>query len=285
MFKGVNKIAVTAALSVGLLSACSSRPENTQAEGLYSDIEQAMEDGQYEKAIILMDSMDMAYPEMTELRGRLLKMRPSAMEGWTLAEIQKADCDMAYAQMLVDSLSKMFEKISDPKLVEAYYVHKKGKVPDIMSATAVEPRLDEHFGFYIVSSLQGKNIGLNSIGLSVNGHEAYSGIIPYGDDRSFSGSNGQKTVFSGKDVEEIGILAANNPESGKLVFRGNKGSHTIAITQRQVVAIGDAYKYSEARKSLVSAQILREKLERKLQIARNQMANIVSSEDRGRNHD
>ena len=46
MFKGVNKIAVTAALSVGLLSACSSRPENTQAEGLYSDIEQAMEDGQ-----------------------------------------------------------------------------------------------------------------------------------------------------------------------------------------------------------------------------------------------
>ena len=192
---------------------------------------------------------------------------------------------MAYAQMLVDSLSKMFEKISDPKLVEAYYVHKKGKVPDIMSATAVEPRLDEQFGFYIVSSLQGKNIGLNSIGLSVNGHEAYSGIIPYGDDRSFSGSNGQKTVFSGKDVEEIGILAANNPESGKLVFRGNKGSHTIAITQRQVVAIGDAYKYSEARKSLVSAQILREKLERKLQIARNQMANIVSSEDRGRNHD
>ena len=52
-----------------------------------------------------------------------------------------------------------------------------------------------------------------------------------------------------------------------------------------MVAIGDAYKYSEARKSLVSAQILREKLERKLQIARNQMANIVSSEDRGRNHD
>ena len=40
-------------------------------------------------------------------------MRPLGSGGWTLAEIQKADCGIAYAQMLVDSLSKMFEKISD----------------------------------------------------------------------------------------------------------------------------------------------------------------------------
>ena len=116
----------TAALSVGLLSACSSRPENTQAEAIFG-YRTGHGGRPHEKAISYLWLHDTAYPEMTELRGRLLKMRPSAMEGWTLAEIQKADCDMAYAQMLVDSLSKMFEKISDPKLVEAYYVHKKEK--------------------------------------------------------------------------------------------------------------------------------------------------------------
>lgn len=275
MFNVVNKNISFASVATCLLLFSCGNSHNSGALALRESIDSAISQGKYSDAIVLMDSLDSAYPEEVELRSDVLRMRPSVIEGLTISEISLADSVLAEAEMAIEQLAPAFEHVENKALVENYYVSKAGKVKNLMNATGIEARLDEDFTFYIIASLQGKNIGLNSITLETDGQKASTNIIPEGDERSITGVTGQKAVFSGPDAEEIGALAAEHRGSNSsITFNGRSGEKTINLTSEQTAALADTYLYSQALQNLRISKIRREKLERQLQISRNQKANI-----------
>lgn len=278
MYNATNKCVLAAAAAM-MMWSCGSSEKFPEARAMSESIDSAMSVGQYALAVELMDSLDKTYPLATQIRTEVLRKRPEAMEGLTLQMIAKADSVLAAAEMTIDTLSGKFEHVENKALVENYYVARDGKVRGLMNATGVEPRLDEEFTFYIIASLQGKKIGLNSISLTIGPSTASSNVIPEGDERSIVTPGGQKAVFSGPDAEELGQLAAANPGAASvLTFRGSKGEHTINLSPAQTTALGDSYKYAAAKKEQRFGSLNREKLERQLQIARNQSANIPRPE-------
>lgn len=263
-------------LLAGVCSCGSKTPG--EAESMLQSIRDDMSAGRFDRAIVAMDSLDSRFPDATAIRSEALKIRPAAIEGATIAEIATADSTIAAVRKTIDSLSSLFDHVVNHKLVENYYVIRSARKPDIMTSTAIEPRVDEDFNFYLICSLQGKNIGLNSLTLSTGSASATTNTIPEGDERSFASALGQKAVFSEADAEDLGRLAlASRGADGTLTFNGRSGSKNLRLSASDLRAIADSYQFSQAHKSLVLAQIRREKLERQLQIARNQMANMTAS--------
>jgi len=263
-------------LIAGIYS-CSSSKSDSEAKALLQSIQTDLNDGKFESALSKMDSLDKRYPNATAIRSEALKSRPKAMEGYTLQQIAKEDSAIAFAQKTLDSLHSQFTHVVNPKLIENYYVVKNVRKPTLMASTAIEPRVDEDFNFYIVCSLQGSDIGLYALELKTAGEIAKTKDIPQGDERSITSALGQKAIFSESDAEDLGRLAMNATTDGTITFIGRKGSKTIKLSTKEINAIGSSYMYSQTHKSLTLAKIRREKLERQLQIARNQMANVVGA--------
>ena len=277
MFNVANKVSILSFLASGMILFSCGNSHNSDALALRESIDSAISQSRYYDAIMLMDSLDKAYPEEVELRSDALRLRPTVMEGLTIQEISLADSALAEAEIAIEQLAPQFEHVENKALVENYYVSNTGKVKNLMTSTAVEARLDEDFTFYLIASLQGKNIGLNSITLDVDGQKASTAIIPEGDERAIYGVTGQKAVFSGPDAEEIGALAASHRGSvASITFNGRSGEKTISLTPEQTTALADTYIYSQALQNLRISKIRREKLERQLQITRNQKANILN---------
>lgn len=261
-------------LTVLASSASCGNKSNTEAQAMLRDIQAEIECGQYSHALEIMDSLDSRFPAATSERSEALKLRPKAMEGYTINQISVADSILMATQQMIENLSSGFEHIVNPKLVENYYVIKSAKKANLMTSTAIEPRVDEDYNFYLVGSLTGNDIGLYAIELTIGETTARSNEIPSGDERVFTSALGTKAVFSESDAEEIGKLAADSDASkGIITFIGRKGSKKLNLTAGEVEAIGNSYLYSKAHKNLMLAKIRREKLERQLQIARNQIAN------------
>lgn len=277
MFNAASKsVLLSSCIALASLAAsCGGSGVAPGAEALCKSIDSATAASDYATAILLLDSLDSAYPQEVKLRIEMMKQRPAIMEGLTINEIAQADSALASAKSVIDSLSPLFEHVENKALVENYYVAKAAGVKNLMGATAIEPRLDEEYAFYVIASLQGKTIGLNSLRMTIDGTSATTEVIPEGDERSIKGATGQKAVFSGKDVDALGELAAANPgKSATLTFVGRTGSKDITLTPAQTTAFADTYRYSRALNDLRFASMRREKLERQLQIARNQKANV-----------
>ncbi len=263
-------------LIIGIYS-CGSSKYNSEAEAMLQSIQTDINDGKFESALSKMDSLDKRYPHATAIRSEALKSRPKAMEGYTLQLIAKEDSAIAFAQKTLDSLHSQFTHVVNSKLVENYYVVKSARKQSLMTSTAIEPRIDEDFNFYIVCSLQGSDIGLYALELKTAGEIAKTKDIPQGDERSIKSALGQKAIFSESDAEDLGRLAMHATTDGTITFIGRKGSKTIKLSAKEINAIGSSYIYSHTHKSLTLAKIRREKLERQLQIARNQIANIAEA--------
>jgi hypothetical protein len=272
MFNAVNKYAILGCITLWL-SACSNNTDdgNSGAEDLYNQIEAAISAKNNQLAIELIDSLNKAYPKDIKTRGMALKLKPKAIEGQTIEQIQSADAELAVLEAKVDSLGKLFEKVSSPEIVESYYVQKDTRNKSLMTSTAIEPRLSEGHEFYIEAIIQGL-IGLNRIALD----SANSNVIPQGDDRSFATGSCELAIFAGDDAKAIGEYATTIPNKGAtLTFKGTKGNRSITLNAKQVSAIANAYTYSTSYVQLQKCRMERERLERQLQIARDQIANSL----------
>ncbi len=262
-----------------ILASCSGKTY-PEAESMLTTIRQNIDQGNFADAITMMDSLDSRYPEATTVRAQVLALRPAAIEGNTIVQIASADSVIAVTTQVIDSLTGQFVHVMNPALVENYYAPISVNKSSLINTTAVYPRVDEEYNFYIVCSHAGKNLGLYALQLDCNGMTAKTNDIPAGDERSFSTQYGEKAVFSEADAEEIGKLAQSAMHvGGTITFLGRKTNATLKLSPAEIDAIASSYAFSQAHKDLTLAKIRREKLERQLQIARNQKANAVAPSD------
>lgn len=279
MLREVCKSIVIALSVTSMLVACGPGEEEKAAAKLLDEARTAIDNKQFENAIGLLDTLSVLHPKMTKVIKKAIELRPVAIEGVTIKQLEQSDSLMALARWRADSLSPMFTTVNDSRLVEPYTVAKAAPA-NIYSRTGIEARVTPDGAFSIVSSLNGPKIRHTSITLSDGNEAATSESVPTGSEANYTINGSETVTFSVHKCDTIGDFAVKHDNRPlKLTFNGTK-THTIKLSPKEVHAIADTYRLATARQEGIMLTKKKEILRAKLQLARDQQARTKSIEDK-----
>ncbi len=252
------------------MASCGDGEREAAAE-LVAQSEAALENHNYAGAITLLDTLNSRYPAQTELRRSALRLRAQAIEGIAIDSIQVADANLARTTIDREAWNDRFRRVESSVGLESYFIPKNAP-EKVMTATGIQPRVSEKGFFYIVANVQGKSIGLNSIEF-VDGATSVSSsaISP---SRLVKVEGSESASFNPEELEGVGEWLQQHPGTSKLILRGSKGNATVKIDDKLRSQLVDCYQYSEALQAQRLASLRREKYERMLATARDQLANL-----------
>lgn len=266
------KFLAIAALAASTLVSCGD-PDKDKVDGLLVEINQSLEAGDYNKALALMDTIDQHYPQQIEARRQVTALRPKGIEKQTLAMMASADSAIVFAQADLEGLESLMKHIPGDDL-EGYYVVAAAYNPAFINTTGVEARVnDADYTYYIVAQTIGKRQGISAVELNAeSGASMQSDAIPADSERRFDIEGSESAVFIPEEVEALGQWAqdAGNLTSARIITA--KGGVDVKLKGAQQSAFGTAWRYADARRRLYDATNRRAMLERRLQIARDQIA-------------
>lgn len=194
---------------------------------------------------------------------------PEIMEKATLAELSVADSMVAVLQLQGDSLKNGIEYVNNP--IEGYYVGKEAKGIDPNSTAGLHGRLSPDGRFYIIATSP-KAVKSTSVSVSVNGLEAVTSTVKFDGERN-DRSNGREIItFIEAECDTIGKLIAKYPGNEVTATFHGTGSAEMKLPSKQVKAIVDLYSAAAIIRESKLAQLRKSKLEKRLEVARSQMA-------------
>ncbi len=274
MFIATSKKLLAAGLMALSLVSCSDK-ERDGASRLVSEADAAIENRNFSGAITLLDTLNTRYPSQTEIRRKALRLRAQAMEGIAIDSIQSADAALAEATIRREELDTHFRHVDSNVGLEGYFIP-KGAPEKVMTTTGIQPRVSEKGFFYIVANVQGRSIGLSSIEF-VDGATSVSSaeISPA---RVIKVEGSESASFNPEDLEGVGEWLSVHPGASKLVLKGSKGSVNVKVDDKMRTQLAECFTYSKALQSQRLASLHREKYERMLATARDQLANLPQSE-------
>lgn len=278
MFIATSKRLLAAGLILLSLASCSDK-ERDGATRLVSEADAAIENRNFAGAITLLDTLNARYPAQTELRRKALRLRAQAMEGIAIDSIQAADAALASSTISREEWDAKFRHVDSSVGLEGYFIP-KGAAEKVMTATGIQPRVSEKGFFYIVANVQGKTIGLNAIEF-VDGATSISSseISPV---RVIKVEGSESASFNPEEIEGVGEWLTEHPGTSKLVLKGSKGSVNVKVDDKMRIQLADCYSYSKALQAQRLASLHREKYERMLATARDQLANLPQTEEEGK---
>ncbi len=274
MYNAAIKLAI-AAVAITTATSCATKSQETvEAENLLTMAENAVTQGNPEQAIILLDSLNKAYPTQIEVQRKALQLRPRAIESGTIAQLSQTDSLIATYQAENEQLKPAMKLISDKDLVEPYYVPVSGYNPQFLKTTGIQPRVDEIGQFYIISSVSGKNLRHTSITLKSPAGEVSTPAVPYDGETNYRSSGSEMITYLPEQCDTIGQFVVENiSQPITLIFNSENGKTTSSkLSQAEIKGIADAYRYSRSIINGRDLTVKRQKLERQLQIARDQAA-------------
>ncbi len=272
---------IFASLSCALVLSVSScwKKANPEAEGLLNQAQNAFDSADYDGAKSLLDSLQKGFPAEIELQRAGMALRPKVIEQLTLAEIQQTDSAIAAEKAEADRIKGTLRWVKTPGMIEGYWTYGKTYRPDFMNTTGIEPRVSEIGEFYIVSSVNPSG-GLKhtSIAVSGNGGRAAAQPVPYDGESKYRIDGGEIITFSPQASDTIGVFAFNNQGAPlTLHFIGAK-ERSQKLSADQSAAIAAAYRYSKIMIDARERTVNRQRLEKQLAIARDQITRTASKE-------
>ncbi len=275
MFNAVNKLTLCALVAATLAACGSSGSKDTEsAAKLVADAENAIENHKYAEAIELLDTLQVRYPKEVEIQRKAMNVRPLAIEGLTISEMEQTDSLLAVASWQVDSLAPLFKTIADEKLVEPYRVIKSA-TGDLFSTTGIESRLTQAGEFYMISSLNGNPVKHTSVSLSSQAERATTDNIPYDDAINYRSGNSEMITFTSTRCDTLGRFAiAHDNVKLTLTFHG-KRDYSMTLYPKAVHSIADTYRMADAISRKNTLMKRQELLRAKLQLARDQRARTL----------
>lgn len=269
----VNKAAIAAAAMSLVMTACGGNNSGKQlAEGLVTSADSAINAGNYALAIELLDTLQAKYPDQIDAQRKGMHIRPLAIEGMTIAEMQMTDSLQAYYAHLQDSLMNYFTFVNNPDLVEGYYVIKEYANSTLFNRTGVEARVSQDGEFYMISSLTARPIKHTSISLKGKSGEAATPEVAYDGDRNYRSGGTEMITFIGAECDTLGHFLTLNPDTKvTLTFNGTSNYSTpLAANDNRSISL--AYQLGKAIETTRSLTSKREFLDRQLLLARDQAA-------------
>jgi len=269
-------ILITSALVLTSCGPSETEKKHAAAEELAAQIETFLNEKNYVGAIALIDSLNSAYPDEVELRKTTLLSRARAMEGMVLDSIPVYDAIMARVTLEKDSLDTFFVNVSVPGL-DDYRVDRSVVDASFTSHTAAQPRLgDEQIPWTLAVNITGKTLHIFGLRLAADGKTVSEVTADNATERRIIGSGGEMFSFGPEDAWQISDALAGVSANAKLVLvvMGEKGDVDIAVNDRLRSAIERTARRAQLIREDHDARLSRELLERKLIIARDQIANF-----------
>jgi hypothetical protein len=153
-----------------------------------------------------------------------------------------------------------------------YYVS-KNDTKDFASCACVQARVntgdDAQDTPWTLAVNAGKNIALNKIVITLADGSNFAIDVPV--------SDGTMASIAPERVNELGEYLTEKPQTATATVSGGKGSVNIKLSAADCEAISASWQFATLKDNLRRALIERERLERQLQIARDQKANAPAA--------
>lgn len=271
-----NRLLPVGSCLIALMCACGGKQENPQARELLDNANAAFEQQDYALATTLLDSLQKTFPSELGIQRESMALRPKVIEQTAVVQMQQLDSLDAADTSTLTSLKPALKWIKTPGMIEGYWIDAKAYNPNFMNTTGIEARVNEIGQFYIVSSVNpAGSLKHTSITLKTASGSATTQTVPYDGESNYRIGGGEVITFSPEQSDTIGAAAlhavSTNPSvSGTLIFNGAKTNKSIRLTAAQTAAIANAYRYSSAVIRARDNQVQRQKLNRTIEIARQQ---------------
>lgn len=270
MYNVVTKAAILMAsvsISMGMLCSCGDNKEKLAAD-LFGQAQGLYDAGDYNGALVLLDSIDQALPGALSTRREVMSFRPKVIEKQTLEQLAQADSILAVNLLLGDSLNRTLVYVENP--IEGYYVAGSEKGMDVNSVVGLHPRMEPDGAFYLIATCQGKSDGFK---LTSENIEFVSPSVPVDGERNDISSNHSVIMFTPLESDSIARFVVDNQTNPiSICFNGKSGATALSATQRD--AILQVYETAQVVLKCKRAQIDKARLEKRLEVARNQMARL-----------
>lgn len=270
---------LVAALATAL-TACDSeaRKEEKAAQALAAEAQTNFDNGNYETAIALVDSIDKAYPAQVAVRRSAIPLRTKALKEYSEQKLVQTDSLVTVLQAAIGEFTDVMHHVKGDDDLDGYYVVKSAYNPDFYNFIGIQPRVsDLDYSFYIVASVADKKVGVTQIVLSSPDGQMASTAIPAESERAGDADAFGSDIasFRAEEVAELASWAADNSAAiNKLTIKGSLGEVETKLTPAQVSAISTAWRFADVASRLQKAMRLKEKLEKQLVLARDQELNL-----------
>lgn len=269
----VHKLLTGAAL-IMLVASCTDGRE-AGARQLLQEAQENIDNSRYHAAIENLDTLNSRYRDRTAERREALLLRARAMEGIALDSVEISSAELAQATLTLETLRPQFTHVAGPAGLPGYFLP-DGTDSHIMGATNAQGRVDEDGFFYLVVNVYGSRPGIRAIRVADGADTYTSGEIS--ELRVVDVASSQTASFAPEDVDGLPAWLADHSGASAMyviVRRGNdiRISLTSAL-RREIVACGELAAAMQAQRR---ASIHREKYERMLATARDQIANLTPS--------
>ncbi len=260
-----------AAIAISMAFTSCGDKDKEGAMALYQQSQEAVAARNFAGAVELLDTLNSRYPEQTAIRRDGLRVRAAAIEGMAIDSIATSSQALAEATLAVENLRGDFRHIEGYGGLDGYFIPKKAP-QKVMTATGIQPRVSEKGLFYMVVNVQGKAIGLRSLEFLAGGESVVSSeLSPM---RVIKVEGSESASFNPEDLVGVGAWVKNHSGAMKVVMHGSKSNTSVKIDKDMRQQIVDCYDYSSAIQAQRLASIKREKFERMLATARDQLANL-----------
>lgn len=268
---------------LALMCACGGKQENPQARELLDNANAAFEQQDYALATTLLDSLQKTFPSELGIQRESMALRPKVIEQTAILQLQQLDSLDAADTSTLTALKPALKWVKTPGMIEGYWIDAKAYNPNFMNTTGIEARVNEIGQFYIVSSVNpAGNLKHTSVTLKTGSESVTTQTVPYDGESNYRLGGGEIITFSPEQSDTIGFTAmqamnANPSATGTLIFNGAKNTKSIRLNAAQTAAIANAYRYSSAVIRARDNQVQRQKLNRTIEIARQQAAKTSAS--------
>ena len=268
-------IALLTAAAVLATASCGSDKEHKAAAALSAKADSLMKAGNFEAAIELYDSLNHAYPKEIDLRKASDAKRARAIEGLAQSQAPLLDRVIDSLNSVIAGLYPDFNREQSSLALNAYAVHKSLAGQKTVGTAALQPRInidgnDVSDTPWSIAVFAPSNIGLSSVNVTTASGQSFT-LDAFSND-------GQVGSIVTSVAEPLGKYLSEHPDDPATAFtlNGKKGKAQGKLTPAFSTATAASYNYALAKQQLRSTLINREKIERRIVIAREQAAKAAA---------
>lgn len=273
MYNEVKAFGIAALVGMAMVSCSKDNTRGLEAESLIEQARSHKNNGEYDMALALLDSVDKSYRDCLEQRREGTRLRVETLHRLTIDSIEADEVRRVPLQAAIDSLSPMFLTVS-MKGTEGYRVFKKTFKGNEMERTCVQPRIDENGYFFVVVNLQGRKIQLKGISLG--------DVTAEGSSISMEGA---EMMTLSQEAAAALSRAIESAPAGKIKINlvGQKGSVPVTLTADEAVAWRSTWHYAMLMQLMQTANVRREKYEYQLDKLQSQLDSLPEAAVSGAN--
>lgn len=243
---------------------------------LSTQIDKCLSDGQWDMAIILIDSLNSTYITRTDLRASTLLTRAKAIEGQTMDSIAIVDARFVSAQLEMDSLKRFMTGVRDPRL-SGYAIDKNAANLDLLSGGVIQPRLGDSLDPWTLEVSVKGHPGIKGLRATIDGRTIEVRPTQNMKSRRIQGEDIELFSFSGDEAETLAQHLNGRAKSNlSVTVLTDNGNAKITLTPAIQNAIWRTWRYAYLRDKNNSDIVHRQYLENKLMMARDQIARYTT---------